>query len=183
LINNANAYLSIINSNIIGGNSISPVHSISTGSNNVLISGNILNAPNGTQAIYAPIYRIDPVPTNGYIRYARNGTGVGSDAYTTLYTADTFSSFSAPPVSAVRVGISYANGLLTGTSQIPPTSAVAFGTVYDSSGSRTGLAYNSANVIFNTPISAINIPNSIGDRLKKSATVESTGHLVASFSN
>ena len=100
-----------------------------------------------------------------------------------MYTADHFSTFSVPSESAVRVDTVYAANTLVGSCNIPPISAVSFGTKYDINESKTGIAYNNSNVIFNTLVTTISTSNSIGERLRKAATVESTGHLVASFSN
>lgn len=146
----------------------------------ITISGNILNAANGTQAIYAPSYRIDPIPTNGYIRYARNGTGIGSDAWLYQFTTDSLSAFSMPPVSSVRFGTTFANATLTGTCVIPSPSSVTFGVPTDNT---TGIALLAANTLFDVPIASLTATNSLGERLKNSATVESVGRIISSFSN
>jgi hypothetical protein len=98
---------------------------------NVRISGNLIGAPNGIPAVYAVSYTVNPVPYQTYVRYANNGTGVGSDAYLYHYTTDSLSAFSIPPVSAVRAGLQYANNTLTGTCEIPAASAVTFGALVD----------------------------------------------------
>ena len=154
-------------------------HAIS-GTGNLRISGNILNAPNGTAAIYAPSYRIDPVPANSYIRYARNGTGVGSDAYLFQFTTDSLSAFSMPPVSAVRSGVTFANATLTGTCVIPNPSSVSFGVPVDNT---VGTAVMNASDVFNVSVTSLTATGSLGNRLRNSATLQGVGGLLASFTN
>jgi hypothetical protein len=170
--------------NIIGNveavNGVAAINTTSTATNPIRISGNILNSPNGTAAIYAPSYRINPVPQNSYIRYARNGTGVGSDAYLYQYTTDSLSAFSMPPISAVRSGVQYANNTLTGTCQIPAPASVAFGVPVDNT---VGTATLNPVDLMNVSVSSLTATNSLGARLKNSATVESVGRILASFSN
>jgi hypothetical protein len=145
---------------------------------NVRISGNLIGAPNGIPAVYAASYTVNPVPYQTYIRYANNGTGVGSDAYLYHYTTDSLSAFSMPPVSAVRAGLQYANNTLTGTCQIPPVSSVIFGALVDKT---TGTAILTSNNLWEIPISSLTATNSLGARLKNSATIESVGRILASF--
>ena len=147
---------------------------------NVRISGNLIGAPNGIPAVYAPSYTVNPVPYQTYIRYANNGTGVGSDAYLYHYTTDSLSAFSMPPVSAVRAGLQYANNTLTGTCQMPAASAVTFGALV---GNTTGTAALTSNTLFDVSVASLTASDSLGARLKNSATVESVGRIIASFSN
>ena len=147
---------------------------------NVRISGNLIGAPNGIPAVYAAAYTVNPVPYQTYIRYANNGTGVGSDAYLYHYTTDSLSAFSMPPVSAVRAGLQYADNTLTGTCQIPPVSSVAFGALV---GNTTGTAAITGTMFWDSSIASLTAANSVGARLKNSATVESVGRILASFTN
>ena len=147
---------------------------------NVRISGNLIGAPNGIPAVYAASYTVNPVPYQTYIRYANNGTGVGSDAYLYHYTTDSLSAFSMPPVSAVRAGLQYANNTLTGTCQMPAASAVTFGALV---GNTTGTAALTSNTLFDVSVASLTASDSLGARLKNSATVESVGRIIASFSN
>lgn len=147
---------------------------------NVRVSGNIINAPNGIPAVYAASYTVNPVPYQTYIRYANNGTGVGSDAYLYHYTVDSLSAFSLPPVSSVRAGLQYANNSLTGTCEIPATSAVTFGAPVDNT---TGTAILTGGNLFDVAIASLTATDSLGAKLKNSATVESVGRIIASFSN
>lgn len=147
---------------------------------NVRISGNLIGAPNGIPAVYAASYTVNPVPSQAYIKHANNGTGVGSDAYLYYYTTDSLSAFSVPPVSAVRAGLQYANNTLTGTCEIPAASAVTFGALVDNT---TGTAAITSNTLFDVSVASLTATNSLGERLKNSATVESVGKIIASFSN
>ena len=159
-----------------GGNGITSTNAAA----NVRISGNLIGAPNGIPAVYAASYTVNPVPYQTYIRYANNGTGVGSDAYLYHYTTDSLSAFSMPPVSAVRAGLQYANNTLTGTCQIPPVSSVTFGALVDNT---SGTAILTSNNLWETSIASLTATNSVGARLKNSATVESVGRILASFTN
>jgi len=147
---------------------------------NVRISGNLIGAPNGIPAVYAASYTVNPVPYQTYIRYANNGTGVGSDAYLYHYTTDSLSAFSIPPVSAVRAGLQYANNTLIGTCQMPAASAVTFGALVDNT---SGTAVLTSNNLFDVSVASLTATNSLGERLKNSATVETVGRIIASFSN
>lgn len=149
----------------------------------VNISGPIIeDYYNGYRAIALPKYFINPVPKNAYIRYAANGTGVGFDAYTYQYTVDSLSAFSMPDEGDVRLGTSYAGGLLTGKAIIPPISAVSYGTLVDNSSGTAILTLDLLNTFFQTPLSALSTPGTIGYRVANSLnTVESVGHLIASF--
>jgi hypothetical protein len=159
-----------------GGNGITS----SNAAANVRISGNLIGAPNGIPAVYAASYTVNPVPYQTYIRYANNGTGVGSDAYLYHYTTDSLSAFSMPPVSAVRAGLQYADNTLTGTCQMPAASAVTFGALVDNT---SGTAALTNNTLFDISVASLTATNSLGERLKNSATVESVGRIIASFSN
>jgi hypothetical protein len=159
-----------------GGNGIVSTNAAA----NVKISGNLIGAPNGIPAVYAASYTINPVLYETYIRYANNGTGVGSDAYLYHYTTDSLSAFSMPPVSSVRAGVQYADNTLTGTCEIPPVSSVAFGAPVDNT---TGTAAVTSNALFDVLFASLTATNSVGARLKNSATIESVGRIITSFSN
>lgn len=165
----------------VNGNAVSSsTNSAIWGSASFNFSGNILNSATGIAAIYAPVYRIDPVPTNSYIRYARNGTGVGSDAWLYQFTTDSLSAFSMPPISAVRAGVQFANNTLTGTCRMPAPASVAFGVPIDNT---VGTAVLNPVDLMNVSVASLTAADSIGARLKNSATVESVGRIIASFSN
>ena len=147
-----------------------------------IISGSMLTSiglspiQGGTAFIY------DVPPSLAFIKYSKDGTILNDDSYQYQFTSNSFTTFSSPPVSSVRVGVLY-SGISVGTCNMPQPSAVAYGTVYDSNNSKFGLAINRDNVIFNTLLNNLSVINSVGDRVKKSSTTEATGHLIASFSN
>lgn len=156
------------------------IPSVTSSGGSLSISSNITNSQNGTAAVYAASYTVNPIPYQTYIRYANNGTGVGSDAYLYHYTTDSLSAFSIPPVSAVRAGVQYADNTLTGTCQMPAASAVTFGALVDNT---SGTAAITNNTLFDVSVASLTATDSLGARLKNSATVESVGRIIASFSN
>ena len=134
------------------------------------ISGNIINHPNGTAAIYAASYRVDPIPQNSFIQYSN----------VNQFSTDSLSAFSMPPVSAVRFGTSFANGTLTGTCKVPSANSVNVGVPVDNT---VGTAFLTPAAIFDTSVASLTASDSLGARLKNSATVQSVGNIIASFSN
>jgi hypothetical protein len=134
------------------------------------ISGNIINHPNGTAAIYAARYVVDPIPQNSFIQYSN----------VNQFSTDSLSAFSMPPVSAVRFGTSFANGTLTGTCKVPSQNSVNVGVPVDNT---VGTAFLTPAALFDTSIASLTASNTLGARLKNSATVQSVGNIIASFSN
>jgi hypothetical protein len=134
------------------------------------ISGNIINHPNGTAAIYAARYVVDPIPQNSFIQYSN----------VNQFSTDSLSAFSMPPVSAVRFGTSYANGTLTGTCKVPSQNSVNVGVPVDNT---VGTAFLNPATLFDTSVASLTSSNTLGARLKNSATVQSVGNIIASFSN
>jgi len=134
------------------------------------ISGNIINHSNGTAAIYAAKYVVDPAPKNGFIQYSN----------VNQFTTDSLSAFSMPPVSAVRLGTTFANGTLSGTCAIPNANSVELSVPVDNT---VGTAFVNNQTIFKTNITSLTGDGTIGQRLKNSATVQSVGNVIASFSN
>ena len=134
------------------------------------ISGNIINHPNGTAAIYATRYVVDPIPQNSFIQYSN----------VNQFSTDSLSAFSMPPVSAVRFGTSFANGTLTGTCRVPSQNSVNVGVPVDNT---VGTAFLTPAALFDTSIASLTASNTLGARLKNSATVQSVGSVISSFSN
>lgn len=138
------------------------------------ISGNMISNANGTAAIFATRYVIDPIPQNGLIRYSNLNQ----------FTTDSLSAFSMPPISSVRAGVSFANGTLFGTCVIPPSAAVLSGVPVDFTvGSAIlNIEQLDSSKFFNTLVGDVTASNSIGVRLKNTATLESVGRIIQSFS-
>lgn len=110
----------VVYGNVIGTNASSGATSAITTTTPLSVYGNIINAPNGRQAIYAPRYQVFPTGSAQYTRHAVNGY----DSFVDYWTAD--ATFSYPPVSSVKLNQTYANSLSSGLMNVPPTSAIAF---------------------------------------------------------
>jgi hypothetical protein len=127
------------------------------------VYGNIINAPNGRQAIYAPRYQVFPSASATYTRQAVNGY----DSYADYWTSN--ATFSYPASSDVVLSTVYSNNTLSGSMALPPTSAVALGA---SVGTTSGTASITLEGLLNQPVAILNTLNSIGARLKNVATTQ-----------
>jgi hypothetical protein len=133
-------------------------------SNNVVsITGNIINAPNGRQAIYAPRYQVFPSASATYTRQAVNGY----DSYVDYWTSN--ATFTYPASSDVVLSTVFSNNTLSGSMALPPTSAVALGA---SVGTTSGTASITLEGLLNQSVATLNTSNSIGARLKNVATTQ-----------
>ena len=168
-INNSSTGTAIIVGNVVATSATNAFVSSNANAINK-ISGNIINNSNGTAAIYAARYVVDPVPTNSVIQYSN----------TNMFTTDSLSAFSMPPVSAVRSGVSFANSTLTGTCKVPSANSVNIGVPVDNT---VGTAFLTPATLFDTSVASLTASDSLGARLKNSATVQSVGNIIASFSN
>ena len=87
-----------------------------------------------------------------------------------------------PPVSSVRLGVSYSGDNLVGTCAMPSISSVDFGTSVDNS---TGIAALFTNDVWNTTnntLTATSLSATIGYRLINVSTTESAGQTLAAYS-
>jgi hypothetical protein len=109
----------LINSAAFSTNNVAAVNCTSTGVA-TLCGVNLINAPNGRQAIYAPRVRVFPGSSPTYTRHAVNGY----DSYVDYWTSN--ATFSYPASSDVQFGVTYANSLSTGSMRVPPASAVYY---------------------------------------------------------
>jgi hypothetical protein len=142
-------------------------------SNNVVsITGNIINAPNGRQAIYAPRYQVFPTGSAQYTRQASNGY----DSYVDYWTSN--STFSYPASSDVALGTTYSNSTLSGSMAVPSPSSVALGALV---GTTTGTASITLDNVLSQPIANLTTPNSIGARLKNITTSQALSAIVDSL--
>jgi hypothetical protein len=136
-LNNASTGTIVSTGDITATNSGSGLASANTAAS-VKISGSLISSANGTPAIYAAKYLIDPTPTTAKFRQAKNG----STTYSDFFTAD--NSLGQAAITDVRFGTIYASGALTGVAYIPSASSVAFGVLVDNT---TGTAtLTAANV-------------------------------------
>jgi len=91
----------------------------------VKVSGSLIGSANGTPAVYAIKFLIDPTPSIAKFRQAKNG----STTYSDFFTAD--NSLGQAAITDVRFGTVYASGALTGVAYIPSASSVGFGVPVD----------------------------------------------------
>lgn len=136
------------------------------------VYGNIINAPNGRQAIYAPRYQVFPTGSAQYTRQASNGY----DSYVDYWTSN--STFSYPASSDVALGTTYSNSSLSGSMAVPSPSSVALGAFV---GTTTGTASITLDNVLSQPISNLNTPNSIGARLKNITTSQALSAIAESL--
>lgn len=143
----------------------------------------LLFATNGTAPLYTRYYTTTPV-SNSYIRYAQSGVAGSSDEFIYHHSIDSIDAFSMPSPSAVRAGVVYADGMLTGTCFIPDPNTVLYGVPVGDS--LSGVAVLDLSVLdysklWNIPVSDLTIPNSVGSRVKDSVTTEALGKIIQSF--
>lgn len=94
----------------------------------------------------------------------------------TLYTADAIPT--AVATTNVRLGTVYGAGNdLTGAMAVPPTASVAYGVPVDVSGAGTQALAPSD--VWDIPTSSLTASGSIGERVKNTATVDTTGAQIA----
>lgn len=159
-------------SDIIATNASQGVY-ITTTSMNVKIGGNQTSSQNGSQAVVCFKYLVDPTPTVARLRYAKSGAGTYSD----FFTAD-YGPFNQASASDVRSGVSYADGLLTGTCNVPSADSVALGVAVDNT---TGTAVLRPQDIWNMSTLSLTAVGTIGDRLKNVSTVATVGSQLAAL--
>ena len=157
---------------------------ISSSINNVVIyTGNLFPGPLGDAPIYASTMRFVPrnnrvIGVNTKLKSAPEQITPGTVYYV---TQDMLSGLTVPPITAVRAGVMYSN--LTGTCAIPQPSSVMFGVPVDTTTGTAVLRIEDFNTFFNTPLSALTTPQTLGTTLKDAITVDAAGHLISSFTN
>ena len=157
--------------NCVATNGANGIYSTVT-TTSAFVYGNIINAPNGRQAIYAPRYQVFPTGSAQYTRQASNGY----DSYVDYWTSN--STFSYPASSDVALGTTYSNSTLSGSMAIPSASSVALGALV---GTTTGTASITLDNILSQPIANLTTPNSIGARLKNITTSQALSAIVDSL--
>jgi len=123
-LNNASTGTIVSTGDITATNSGNGLASASTAAS-VKVSGSLIGSANGTAAVYAIKFLIDPTPSIAKIRQAKNG----STTYSDFFTSD--NSLGQAAITDVRFGTVYASGALTGVAYIPSASSVAFGVPVD----------------------------------------------------
>jgi hypothetical protein len=171
-------YVKIIGT-IYGGDKIYNFYSVSATAINIL-TGPFISHPTGIQPIY--VSRMHYFRTSGsYFEFRDNSTNgalppAASAPATRLVAPST--AVDAPSINNVRYGVTYASSSLTGTMRVPSASNVRLGIGVDNT---TGTAVLAVSDIWNYLTNNLNTSGSIGDRLKNSATVASTGDQISSF--
>ncbi len=159
-----------------------PIAYVSTGSGAInILTGPFIFGQYGGVPYYVARMHLNPT-VSGYIQYRDNSTNgalqPGTIAPTvTYYPASTIAD--APIPANVRSGVVYALGSQTGTLVVPAPGSVASGVVYDNG--TLGTAVLTASAVWDALTSTMVTPGSIGERLKNSSTVATTGAQLAAF--
>jgi hypothetical protein len=192
----------VVNGNAIGGSVLAGASNTSTGT--ITVKRAIGNAygPGNTAGLSSAVgasntglgvlevqeiefgaYGQSPVSGTG-IRLKKANTNVAVFNYCDTAGAKTLIDATAnaamPADTDVRSGVSYASGALSGSCAVPAASSVAFGVPVDAT---TGTAYLSQSdvlaAVWGAATSSLTTAGSIGERLKNSATVATTGEQLA----
>jgi hypothetical protein len=161
-LNNASTGTIVSTGDITATNSAHGLASPNTAAS-VKVSGSFIGSANGTAAIYASKFLIDPTPATAKIRQAKDGTSTYSD----FFTADNALGQAAP--ADVRSGTVYADGNLTGTCAVPAAASVGFGVpVDDTTGTAALEPSDIAAAVWDRVLTGAthNIPSSAGRRLR-----------------
>lgn len=161
---------SILDSSSVGTAYINAVRGYLT---RTYICGNLIDAPNGGTAIWAFQYKYDPTPTNAVISYSTLGNNKLN-----MYTSDSLSAFSMPPVSAVRLGVPFANKSLVGTCNIPDPKSVKYRTPVDNT---EGYAILEPSDFFNVSVAKLSAEGTLGNLLKRTLSTEAAGEIITSW--
>ena len=170
-LNNASTGTIVSTGDITATNSANGLASASTAAS-VKVSGSLIASANGTAAVYAIKFLIDPTPSIAKIRQAKNG----STTYSDFFTAD--NSLGQAAITDVRFGTVYASGALTGVAYIPSAGSVGFGVPTDNT---TGTAALTPASVWDYLLSAITASSTIGTLLKTNidATISSRSTLTS----
>lgn len=138
---------------------------------NFHITGPLIFSNSSYTPLHAICYRFIANTVNTFIRLR----DTNNNAYT-LVSPDTI--VDSPAISDVRLGVIYANGNYTGTLAVPNANQVSVGIPI---GNTVGTALLTPDAVWNHLTTNMTTPNSIGERLKNAATVDTTGSQIASF--
>lgn len=176
---NFNTYVKVIGPITASTGGIAAINATSSSAINIF-SGPFISSVNAILPIFCS--RVNYIITsNSYYEFRDSSTNgalppATSAPATRLVSPDT--AVDAPIPSNVRNGISYALGTFTGTLKVPNPNSVAFGIETDNT---VGNAVLTPNAVWNHLTANITTANSIGERLKNAATVETTGDQLASL--
>lgn len=145
-----------------------------TGAATVTMTGPFISSSNGSIPFSGPtaLFKLSPISNNEY-RFLAAAGGTSS-----LWSTDV--NGGQPSAANVRYGTTYGvGGALTGTCRVPAAGSVALGVLVDNT---TGTAVLTPAAIWDTLTSTMTTSGSIGERLKNTATVATTGdQLAATF--
>ena len=149
-------------------------------------TGTLVNSISGRQAVYCAKYLVHPKMFDSATVQAVDRSGT----YVTFYAPEAYSTSYVPHISSVALGTAYAavsslSGVavnipvqLSGTMVVPSEASVSFGTLV---GQTTGTAVNTSALlqqVWNTNINTLTAANSLGARLKSTATVQEVGQQI-----
>jgi hypothetical protein len=149
-------------------------------------TGTLVNSISGRQAVYCAKYLVHPKMFDSATVQAVDRSGT----YVSYYAPEAYSTSYVPHVSSVALGTAYAavsslSGVaanipvqLSGTMVVPSEASVSFGTLV---GQTTGTAVNTSALlqqVWNTNINTLTAANSLGARLKSTATVQEVGQQI-----
>lgn len=149
-------------------------------------TGTLVNSISGRQAVYCARYLVHPKMFDSATVQAVDRSGT----YVTYYAPEAYSTSYVPHVSSVAVGTAYAavsslSGTevnipvqLSGTMVVPSEASVTLGTLV---GTTTGTAIHTPEQllqVWSTNINNLTAENSLGARLKNTATVQEVGQQI-----
>ena len=149
-------------------------------------TGTLVNSISGRQAVYCAKYLVHPKMFDSATVQAVDRSGT----YVTYYAPEAYSTSYVPHISSVALGTAYAavsslSGVavnipvqLSGTMVVPSEASVTLGTLV---GQTTGTAVNTSALlqqVWNTNINTLTAANSLGARLKSTATVQEVGQQI-----
>lgn len=152
------------------------------GGDGVMISGPVVSSPYAHFPITG-LRRINWIQNsvNTYIQFRNNQFMFNQPSLTpsgtfNLVSPDTLADL--PDDDDVRLGTVYGAGSFQGTLAVPPANRVSTGVPVDNT---VGTGTITAQDVWDHLTTNMTTPNSIGERLKNAATVDTTGSQIASF--
>lgn len=148
------------------------------GFHDISVHGNVINTANGIPAIYAKNWSVNSAWQNT-IKNGNSGTGLGVDAYTYFFETTCLSAFTVPSEDKVRYGETYLQNTKTGLVKMPPASAVCIGVPFDNTS--VGTSFIDFMEFYNTPVTILQTPGSIGNVVKWAARNSIVGETIEGF--
>jgi hypothetical protein len=148
------------------------------GFHDISVHGNVINTANGIPAIYAKNWSVNSAWQNT-IKYGNSGTGLGVDAYTYFFETTCLSAFTVPSEDKVRYGETYLQNTKMGLVKMPPASAVCIGVPFDNTS--VGTSFIDFMEFYNTPVTILQAPGSIGNVVKWAARNSIVGETIEGF--